>query len=445
MPTTDPQFKFHKKLVRDLMTSKFLNKVAAPRVYEKAAALVTLWNLKTYKAHGKPFEAGSDLYSATLDMICGVAFGMDDTKSALQHEVHHVQSTNPIFPNIEGESVHFSRARAIPELEALFDISKMLSIAQASPFPSYSQFLALFKPKHARAQWNRRALIKQQIDRSLPRLMLAGVEGCESALDQLLWREMNAAKEADRLPDYYSPAIRDEILGYLLGGHDTTAASLSWWVKHMSAYQSVQARLRDALRQAHSNAYRDSRLPTMSEICETSVPYLDAVMEESLRCGSVATLIARTSTCDTQILGFPIPKGTDVILTVTGPSMTEPALPIPESLRSLESQESKDRVPCWGDDVSEFKPERWLKLVKSADGSEEEEIFDQNAGPSLVFSAGPRQCFGKRLAYMKLRTAMTLLIWNFEFQLLDESLNTPDIDESFVNLPKDCYVKLAKA
>ncbi|KAL6806780.1 cytochrome P450 [Trichoderma sp. SZMC 28013] len=444
MPTADPQFKFNKKLVRDLMTTKFLNKVSAPPVYEKATALVALWNLKAFKAHGGPFEAGNDLYSATLDMICGVAFGMEDTKSALRHEIAHVQSTNPTFPTMEDGPVYFSQARAIPELEALLDIPKMVSIAQASPFPTFSQFLALLKPKHARAQWNRRALVKRQINRSLPRLTSAGAEGCKSALDQLLWREMNAAKEADRLPDYYSPAIRDEILGYLLGGHDTTAASLSWWVKFMSTYQSVQARLRDALRQAHSDAYRDSRFPTMEEICGTSIPYLDAVMEEALRCGSVATLIARTATCDTQILGYPIPKGADVILTVTGPSMTEPALPIPESLRSLESQESKDRVPCWEDDVSEFKPERWLKMVKSADGSKEEEVFDQNAGPTLIFSAGPRQCFGKRLAYMKLRTVMTLLIWNFEFQLLDGSLNSPDIHECFVNLPKDCYVKLAK-
>ncbi|KAL7938653.1 cytochrome P450 [Trichoderma chlorosporum] len=445
MQSADPQLKLHKKLVRDLMTTKFLNKIAAPHLYKGSTALVTLWNLKASMAHGRPFEAGNDLYSATLDMICGVAFGMEDTKSAIQHETAHVKSTctNLTIPEHEGAPVLFSKAQVIPETEALLDISDMLSIGQASPFPTYSQFFALLKPRHARAQLNRRALMRRQTDRSLPRLRLTGAEGCQSALDQLLWREMNAAKEANRLPDYYSPAIRDEILGFLLGGHDTTAASLSWWVKFMSSYQSIQARLRDALRQAHSNAYRDSRPPTMEEICETSVPYLDAVMEESLRCGSVATLIARTTTCDTRILGYHIPKGTDVILTVTGPSLTEPALPIAESLRSLEAQESKDRVPCWEDDVSEFKPERWLKLVKSADGSEEE-VFDPNAGPTLVFSAGPRQCFGKRLAYMKLRTATTLLIWNFEFQRLEGSLNSPDIIENFVNLPKDCYVKLTK-
>ncbi|KAK1251828.1 hypothetical protein MKX07_007307 [Trichoderma sp. CBMAI-0711] len=236
----------------------------------------------------------------------------------------------------------------------------------------------------------------------------------------------------------------DQILGYLVAGHDTSAATLSWWVKYMAAHQPVQARLRDALRQAHFEAYRDSRLPTMKEICDSPVPYLDAVMEETLRCAAVAALIVRTSTCDTQILGYHIPKGTDVLLALAGPSVTEPALPVRESDRSPESQECKDQVPYWGDDVSEFEPERWLKQVKNAEGGYEE-VFDPYAGPTLAFSAGPRQCFGKRLAYMKLRTVMTLLMWNFEFQPLHEELNTPELIEMLVNLPEDCYVKLEKA
>ncbi|KAL6875158.1 cytochrome P450 [Trichoderma novae-zelandiae] len=447
METSDPRFKFHKKLIRDLMTPKFLNNVSAPRIYDKALALVALWNLKASKACGRPFSATEDLFAATLDMICVAAFGMENAKSALRQETAHVQSTEPIFPTTEDGPVEFPRAPTIPELDALFDGPKMVSIAQGSPFPYFSQFLALMTPSHARAHWNRKTLIMGQIDKSLQRLIQSGADGCESALDQLLWREMNAAKEADRLPDYYSPAIRDEILGYLVAGHDTSAATLAWWAKYMTAHQSIQARLRDALRQAHFEAYRDSRLPTMKEICDTPVPYLDAVIEETLRHAAVASLIVRTSTCDTQILGYRIPKGTDILLPLVGPSITEPAVPVRESARSPESQEARDQIPYWGEDVSEFKPERWLKRAakNAAGGDEGDEVFDQYAGPTLAFSAGPRQCFGRRLAYMKLRTVMTLLMWNFELQPLDEALNTPDIIEILVNLPEDCYVKLAKA
>jgi hypothetical protein len=144
-------------------------------------------------------------------MICGVAFGMEDASTALRHEIAHVQAINPTFSTVEGGPAYFSPTSAMPELESLFNIPEMVSIAQASPFPSFSQFLALLKPRHARAHWNRKTLIMRQIDKSLQRITLAGVNQCKSALDQLLWREMNAAKEAERLPDYYSPAIRDEV------------------------------------------------------------------------------------------------------------------------------------------------------------------------------------------------------------------------------------------
>lgn len=154
---------------------------------------------------------GNDLYSATLDMICAVAFGMDDKSSSLQHEISHIQSISPTFPDVKGEPACFTSAPVTPELEGLFNIPEMVSIAQASPFPSISQALALLNPKHARAHWNRKTLMMRQTDKSLQRLTLGGSIECKSALDQLLWREMNAAKVAGRLPDYYSPVIRDEV------------------------------------------------------------------------------------------------------------------------------------------------------------------------------------------------------------------------------------------
>lgn len=181
----------------------------------------------------------------------------------------------------------------------------------------------------------------------------------------------------------------------------------------------------------------------MQEISSASIPYLDAVLEESLRCASVATLIVRRTTCDTQILGYPIPEGTDILIPLTGPSLTEPALSIPEPLRSEACQSAKDRVPAWGDDIGEYKPERWLKYERSAAG-EETAVFDPQAGPNLAFSNGPRKCFGKKQAEMTLKTTATLLLWNFAFEPVQEPLSGWEITERLVNSPKNCYVKLRK-
>jgi cytochrome P450 len=234
------------------------------------------------------------------------------------------------------------------------------------------------------------------------------------------------------------------LLGFLLGGHDTSAGVLSWWVKYMAVYQQVQERLRAALQDAHLAALEETRCPTMSEIVTTKIPYLDAVVEEALRFAGVATMIARVATCDTQILGHAIPKGTDIMLLLTGPSMNKPAIAVPESLRTPGCMAAKERVPAWEDDIGIFKPERWLRQERNVETGAVEEIFDGNAGPNLAFSTGPRQCFGKKLAYMQLRTFMTLLIWNFKFEPLDKAINGDITVENLINIPRDCFVKLSR-
>ncbi|KAL7940197.1 cytochrome P450 [Trichoderma barbatum] len=405
MQTKDPAFNSHKRLAQ------------TAQIYNTSDSLIKLWTLKASISHGKPFLADRDIHLATLDIICTVAFGTESLKSALQNEVSHVKSGLLQLPSNGGEAVCFSSGAAIPDLEALLNAPKMISVAQGSLFPRLSQFLALLNPKNGLAYWNRKVLIKRQKE-----MGPAGSGECRCALDQLLRHEMDYAKKDKRPPDYYSATIRDEILGYLIAGHDTTAATLSWWVKYMAKHQPVQSRLRNDLRQAYPSAFRDSRQPKIEEIYGAAVPYLDAVIEETLRYASVATLIVRTSACDTQICEYTIPKGTDVMLSLTGPSLTEPALATPQLMpTSSGPQEGK----------AQFKPERWLKFVKSADGCEREK-FCPKAGPNLAFSSGPRQCYGKNLAYMQLRIIIVSIIWNFELQPLHQSFNGPEIIERLV-------------
>ncbi|EQL01292.1 cytochrome P450 monooxygenase [Ophiocordyceps sinensis CO18] len=444
MQTSDPRLRRHRELLRDLMTPWFLREVAGPRIYDRAAVLVDLWSLKQSKVRARPFAAARDLSLATLDMISSAAFGMEKSKAALSKEMLRVQSFDIKGGPESSAVVEFPRATQDPEIEALLDMANMMAIAQGSPFPTLAQWLGLLKPRHARAHWHRRVLLRRQTEKSLQRLASTGDESVpESALGQLLRREKRAAAKMGRPPDFWSHAIRDEVLGYLLGGHETSATALAWFVKHMTRHQHVQERLRRVLFKAHSAAVADGRCPTMAEIVSASVPFLDATLEETLRCASLATLIVRRATCDTHILGYPIPEGTDVIIPLTGPSFTEPALVIPESLRSEACRNAKDRVPAWSDDIAEYRPERWLKHERDAAGKNVE-IFDALAGPSLVFSCGPRNCFGKKQAYLQLRTTVTLLLWNFAFEPIDEALDGWEITESLVNLPKSCYVSLGK-
>ncbi|EUC40094.1 hypothetical protein COCMIDRAFT_41530 [Bipolaris oryzae ATCC 44560] len=64
----------------------------------------------------------------------------------------------------------------------------------------------------------------------------------------------------------------------------------------------VQKKLLKSLRSFHTAAVTEYRLPTHSEICDASIPYLDAVVEESLRLE------------DTVVLGHCIPEGIHIMM-----------------------------------------------------------------------------------------------------------------------------------
>lgn len=56
-------------------------------------------------------------------------------------------------------------------------------------------------------------------------------------------------------------------------------------------------------------ATTDKRDPTIQEIIEASIPYIDAVIEEILRHSLTSTTVIRRSIVDVDILGHRIPEG----------------------------------------------------------------------------------------------------------------------------------------
>jgi cytochrome P450 len=219
---------------------------------------------------------------------------------------------------------------------------------------------------------------------------------------------------------------------FIIGGHDTISSTLAWWVKYAARYQRSQHLLREALHAAHDTARAEGRLPTAEEVAQTSVPYLEAFIEETLRYSHIAPAILRQATVDTHILGRPIPKGTDIFLNSSAASFMQPAFDIDVKDRSESARQANDER-CWDSaDIGDFIPERWL--IKGA--------FDARAGPMMAFGMGRRACFGRKLVYVELRIALTLLIWRFEF--LDMSaLNDFAVVDSLSQRPRDCYVRLS--
>lgn len=237
-----------------------------------------------------------------------------------------------------------------------------------------------------------------------------------------------------------------QLLGYLVGGHETTSAVLRWACKYLTDDQRVQSLLRKTLYEEYPEAAAEGRLPTVAEITKNQhVAYLDAVIEESLRHSRPAAVTLREVMVDTQILGVHIPKGTTIGLMASGPSVMEPSIEVDYSKRTATSQAYRKKVPEFDNgNVTEFIPERWLKTQKTESG-EEETVFDPNGGPAQGFGLGPRGCFGKKLAYLEMRIFFTMIFWEFKMNPVKPELARQEESVALTRSPKYVYLKLEKA
>jgi cytochrome P450 len=211
-------------------------------------------------------------------------------------------------------------------------------------------------------------------------------------------------------------------------------------LKLLSDHQDVQKKLREALHGGFPAAIAEGRWPTAEEITKARIAYLDATEEEIIRKSMTAPGVSRKAMVDSVILGHHIPKGTNILLLGNGPDFVSPPIgTIPETLRSESCRAAKGRIGSWNPtDCHLFRPERWLVVE---DGKEN---FDGTAGPLLTFGLGPRGCFGRRMAYLELKIALVLLIWNFELHTAPQKLSTYEAVDKLTHQPKRCYLRLRK-
>lgn len=142
--------------------------------------------------------------------------------------------------------------------------------------------------------------------------------------------------------------VRDQLVALLMGGHDSSAATLAWAFERLARHPAVHARLR-----------------------EGDPAYLDAVVKEVLRARPALTIAPRLLLEPVQIAGRRLPAGVQV------------AACLWLALR---------REDLWRQ-ASAFRPERWLE--------------GPQRDPSWIpFGGGVRRCAGAPFAEMELREVL---------------------------------------
>lgn len=152
--------------------------------------------------------------------------------------------------------------------------------------------------------------------------------------------------------------IRDQVVTFLIAGHDTTANTIAWCLYQLSRNPEIQAKI---LQEIADNHITSNELPSSEQV--NRLKYLHQAIKETLRL--YAPLRALTKYCKTDCIvpgGYPIKAGDQVSI----------------QLHAL--HHNPDTYP----DPYRFDPDRWTP--------EEEQKRSRYAW--LPFSTGPRGCIG---------------------------------------------------
>ncbi|PSR75632.1 cytochrome P450, partial [Coniella lustricola] len=439
MQTSDPQFRKNRELVKDLMTPAFLHTVNVPEIWRNTVLFVHLWRAKARIAgtEGRAFEAAEDVSRMTFDIIKNVAIGRDEN-TMIGFNGSAVDNDNDSDDDDDDDDKNKAYVFPAPPhdetLEAQTRMNEAITPGIPVP-PRWYHAVNNCTRRMREAYASKERVLKRQVSLAVRR-MEAG-EPLESALDYMIRREMGAAKKADRDPVFDSVYMYDELYGYLGAGHDTTATTFQWGLKHLSQHQHAQQKAREDLCSVYREAYAQKRQPAAAEIVKRTSPWIEAIIEEILRLSGPVSASARKTTVDTTILGHAVPKGTTVLMAMQGPGINAPSHQQGGD-RSDKKAHSFTKRTTWDDlEPEAFVPERWL-----ARDDEGHLVYDAQAGPMLSFGLGIRGCFGKRLAYLTLRVLFTLLLWNFELQSVPEELDSWKAIQILTRKPVQCYVRL---
>jgi cytochrome P450 len=172
--------------------------------------------------------------------------------------------------------------------------------------------------------------------------------------------------------------LRDEVMTFLLAGHETTALSLSWIWYLLSQHPEVEHRLHHELQQTLGG-----RAPEAQDLPRLS--YVEKVVKEGMRLYPPAWGLGRTALKDLEIGGYQVPAGANVVM----------------------SQWVMHRDPRFYSQPEEFCPDRW-----SASGQPLPKFA------YFPFGGGPRRCIGATFAMMEATLLLATIAQRFHLQLV---------------------------
>jgi cytochrome P450 len=173
--------------------------------------------------------------------------------------------------------------------------------------------------------------------------------------------------------------LRDEVLTLILAGHETTATSLSWIWYLLSQHPEVEAKLH-----AELDEVLGGRMPTMADLANLN--YTGMVVDEAMRLYPPVWAIGRAAIDDDEIMGYRIPKGSNLAL----------------------SQYYAHRHPAFWENPERFEPERFS--AERSGGRPRYAFFP--------FGGGPRMCIGNIFALTEAQLVLASVAQRYRLRMV---------------------------
>jgi cytochrome P450 family 20 subfamily A len=204
--------------------------------------------------------------------------------------------------------------------------------------------------------------------------------------------------------------IVSEVITFLVGGFHTTGNALAWALIYLAQNPKVQAEVQREV----SETLQEDLCPSFEQLKE--LPYLDQVIEETLRCSNLAPFAARYSDKDLEIEGFAIPAQTPIVIPLGVTFQNPEIFPQPEL----------------------FDPDRFCPAAKEARKS-----LGVVAYAPFGF-AGGRVCPGRVLSNTEMKVVLGAVLRSFTITLAEPQKKiVPEF--GLVTTPKEeVYIKVVK-